>query len=81
LFQVLALASVEVDIGNIPKGQMLTIKWRGKPVFIKHRTEAEIEASRAVPTASLRHPEDDQVRTKDTHPHILICLGVCTHLG
>jgi hypothetical protein len=60
---------------------MLTIKWRGKPVFIKHRTEAEIEASRAVPTASLRHPEDDQVRTKDTHPHILICLGVCTHLG
>ena len=52
----LALSSVEVDVGQIAEGQSITVKWRGKPVFIRHRTIKEIEEARSVPLASLVDP-------------------------
>eukprot|EP00741_Cyanophora_paradoxa_P005717 tig00000940_g5541.t1 len=76
---VLALASVEVDVSSIPVGQNVTIKWRGKPVFIRHRTAAEIAEAGAVNISELRHQETDAQRAQK--PNFLIMLGVCTHLG
>lgn len=76
---VLALAKVEVDMANIPEGKNVIIKWRGKPVFIRHRTAEEIEEANTVDVKSLRDPETDQARTKQ--PEWLVMLGVCTHLG
>jgi ubiquinol-cytochrome c reductase iron-sulfur subunit len=75
----LAMASTEVDISAIPVGQIVTVKWRGKPVFIRHRTAKEIADSEAVDIASLRDPEADSARVKK--PQWLIVVGVCTHLG
>jgi ubiquinol-cytochrome c reductase iron-sulfur subunit len=75
----LALASTEVDIGNIAEGQIVTIKWRGKPVFIRHRTKKEIDEARAVPLSQLPDPQTDEARVKK--PEWLIVIGVCTHLG
>ena len=75
---VLALASVEVDLASITLGQTVTVKWRGKPVFIKHRTPEQI-AEVAAPVADLRHQQKDAERVQD--PAWLIVLGVCTHLG
>jgi ubiquinol-cytochrome c reductase iron-sulfur subunit len=76
---VLALASVEVELGNIAEGSTVTIKWRGKPVFIRRRTEAEIADALAVDVGSLRDPQTDAERA--VNPEWLITLGVCTHLG
>jgi ubiquinol-cytochrome c reductase iron-sulfur subunit len=45
---VLALSTVEVDLSQIPVGSAVTIKWRGKPVFIRHRTEEETDAERVI---------------------------------
>ena len=75
----LAMASTEVDIGSIPVGQIVTIKWRGKPVFISHRTTKEIEEAQNVDVATLRDPQPDSARVKK--PEWLIVIGVCTHLG
>ena len=75
----LALATIEVDISNIAVGQAIKVKWRGKPVFIRHRTEAEIKAAQAVPLADLRDPETDAARA--SKPEWLVLVGVCTHLG
>ncbi len=75
----LAMASTEVDIGSIPVGQIVTIKWRGKPVFISHRTPKEIEEAQNVDVATLRDPQPDSARVKK--PEWLIVIGVCTHLG
>ena len=75
----LALASTEVDIGNIAEGQIVTIKWRGKPVFVRHRTKKEIEEAQAVPLSQLPDPQTDASRVKK--PEWLIVVGVCTHLG
>jgi len=76
---VLALASLEVDMGDIAEGQTVTIKWRGKPVFIRHRTDAEIAEAGNVDLAALRDPQADSDRAAD--PKYLVVLGVCTHLG
>jgi|SRR5271166_1059073 len=75
----LALASTEVDIGAIPEGQIVTVKWRGGPVFIRHRTAKEIKGAEEVPLSELRDPQTDQSRVK--RPEWLILVGVCTHLG
>ena len=75
----LALASIEVDVSKISEGQSITIKWRGKPVFIRHRTAAEIAAADEVDLAGLRDPETDEGRV--ARPEFLVVLGVCTHLG
>jgi ubiquinol-cytochrome c reductase iron-sulfur subunit len=76
---VLALANVEVDLSNIPEGSSVTFKWRGKPVFIRRRTEQEIDAARSVPLNELKDPQADDARVKK--PEWLVLLGVCTHLG
>ena len=76
---VLALASLEVDLSNIAVGQTVTVKWRGKPVFIRHRPEAEVEESNSVSIAELRDPQTDADRR--VKPEWLVVLGVCTHLG
>ena len=76
---VLALASLEVDLSNIEEGSTVTMKWRGKPVFIKHRTEAEIELAASVNTSELRDPETDEERVLEKK--WLVFIGVCTHLG
>lgn len=76
---VLALAKVEVELASIPEGKNAIIKWRGKPVFIRHRTQSEIEEARTSDWKSLRDPEADETRTKK--PEWLVMLGVCTHLG
>merc|ERR1719460_1349764 len=71
---VLALASLEVDLANIAEGNTITVKWRGKPVFIRHRTQEDIDLAQAVPLGELRDPETDADRASD--PKYLICLGV-----
>jgi len=76
---VLALASIEVDVSNLQPGNCMTVKWRGKPVFIRARTDEEIEAATSVPMSELRDPEADDARAQ--RPETLIVLGVCTHLG
>lgn len=76
---VLALAKVEVDLAEIPVGKNVIIKWRGKPVFIRHRTESEIAEANTVDVKSLRDPQTDAERVKK--PEWLVMLGVCTHLG
>ena len=74
-----ALASTEVDISGIEKGQSITVLWRGKPVFIKRRTEEEIQKARQVDLKELPDPEKDEDRAKN--PEWLVMLGMCTHLG
>ena len=76
---VLALSSIEVDLSGIELGQSITVSWRGKPVFIRHRTEDEITKAKAVPLTDLPDPETDAARVQK--PEWLIMVGVCTHLG
>jgi len=76
---VLAMAKVEVDLSAIPEGKNVLVKWRGKPVFIRHRTADEIKEAESVKVETLRDPQRDQDRVKK--PEWLIMIGVCTHLG
>ncbi len=76
---VLAMAKVEVKLGAIPEGKNVIVKWQGKPVFIRHRTQDEIDEANEVKVASLRDPETDADRVKK--PEWLVMLGICTHLG
>ncbi|XP_065865790.1 cytochrome b-c1 complex subunit Rieske-4, mitochondrial-like [Euphorbia lathyris] len=76
---VLAMASLEVDLSSIEPGTTVTVKWRGKPVFIRRRTEEDVKLANSVELASLRDPQPDTERVKD--PEWLIVVGVCTHLG
>ncbi|MCJ1440934.1 MAG: hsp70 nucleotide exchange factor fes1 [Stictis urceolatum] len=78
---VLAQAKVEIDLANIPEGKNVIIKWRGKPVFVRHRTEDEIKEANDVKWESLRDPQPDSDRVKEGSPQWLVMLGVCTHLG
>lgn len=78
---VLALSSTEVDLGPIAEGQQITVLWRGKPVFIRHRTPEEIKEAESVDVGTLRDPQADKERVKDGHAQWLVMLGVCTHLG
>jgi ubiquinol-cytochrome c reductase iron-sulfur subunit len=78
---ILALASIEVDISKIAEGQAIKTMWRKQPVFIRHLTGAEIAAANAVPLSELRDPQTLAERTKPGKPQWLITLGVCTHLG
>ena len=76
---VLALSSVEVDVAEVEVGQRVTVKWRGKPIFIDRRTEAAIAEAADTPLAGLRDPETDAQRTG--RPEWLVVVGICTHLG
>lgn len=76
---VLALSTTEVDLSAIEVGQSVTAVWRGKPVFIRRRTQEEIAEARSVPLADLPDPETDEERVQKDE--WLIMVGVCTHLG
>lgn len=76
---VLALGTVEVDLAGIAEGTSAIVKWRGKPVFVKHRTAKEIASAQADDNAELRDPQTDAERVKV--PEWMIVLGICTHLG
>lgn len=78
---VLALSSTEVDLAAIAQGQEIKVMWRGKPVFIRHRTQKNIDEARAVPLADLPDPQTDDDRVKKGHEQWLVMVGVCTHLG
>lgn len=80
---VLALASTEVDLSAIKPGQAITVKWRGKPVFVRRRTEKEIAEANisAADLAALRDPQADKDRVKEGKAEWLVLVGVCTHLG
>lgn len=77
----LALASTEVNIGQIEVGQAVTVKWRGKPVFIRRRTAAEVAEAAKVNVADLRDPQTDAERVQKGKEEWLVLVGVCTHLG
>jgi ubiquinol-cytochrome c reductase iron-sulfur subunit len=78
---VLAMASTEVDLAPIAQGQEIKVVWRGKPVFIRHRSAKDIETANQVELNDLRDPEADSARVKDGKAQWLIMVGVCTHLG
>jgi len=90
---VLALASIQVDVSGIEPGTQLTVKWLGKPVFIRRRTDEEIEAARSVDISELPDPNaenfnlaagvpaTDENRALDETGEWLVMIGVCTHLG
>lgn len=76
---VLAMAKIEIKLSDIPEGKNMTFKWRGKPLFVRHRTQKEIEQEAAVELSQLRDPQHDLDRVKK--PEWIILIGVCTHLG
>ena len=76
---VQALSAVELDLAPIELGQRVTVQWRGRPVFVDHRTPERIEAARRDDNADLPDPEPDSARVQ--RPEWLIVVGVCTHLG
>lgn len=78
---VLALASIEVDLSPVAVGQAIKVSWRGKPVFIRNLTPEEIQAAEKTPLSELRDPQTLEERTKEGHRNWLVTLGVCTHLG
>lgn len=75
----LALATTGVDLAPVEVGQRITVVWRGKPVFISHRTEPEIKEARDVDVVTLPDPQADADRVKEAQ--WLVMIGVCTHLG
>lgn len=75
----LAMSTTEVDLSPVAVGQSVTVMWRGKPVFIRHRTEREIKEAEDVNVADLRDKQTDEQRVKKAE--WLIVIGVCTHLG
>ncbi|GLK86585.1 ubiquinol-cytochrome c reductase iron-sulfur subunit [Ancylobacter defluvii] len=90
---VLALSSTEVDIGQIQEGQIVTVKWRGKPVFVWNRTPKDIEEARATQLSALLDPvarnanlpadapATDENRAAKDQEKWLVVIGICTHLG
>eukprot|EP01132_Coremiostelium_polycephalum_P006747 gene6747-8365_t len=76
---ILALSSVEVDLSGIPESTTVTVKWRGKPLFIRHRSAEDISQAQSVDLATLPDPQTDNERAKV--PEWIVLVGVCTHLG
>jgi ubiquinol-cytochrome c reductase iron-sulfur subunit len=78
---IAAGAPIELDLTPIAEGQAIKLFWRGKLIFVRHRTKKEIEEALAVDLATLKDPETDQQRTKAGHEPFLVVYGNCTHLG
>jgi ubiquinol-cytochrome c reductase iron-sulfur subunit len=78
---VAAGAPVDIDLSPIAEGQIVKVFWRGKLIFVRHRTPEEIKAAEDVELASLRDPQPDSARVKPGHDQWLIVYGNCTHLG
>lgn len=82
----LAAGSIEIDLSKIGEGQQLKMLWRGKPVFVRHRTPVEIAEAESVEIADLKDPEADDARlvagpNGAVDPKYLVMVGVCTHFG
>lgn len=90
----LALGAIDVDVSSLTPGMSLTVKWRGKPVFIRNRTDQEVEEAKAVALTDLKDPvarnaniaADAQATDLDrsageSRENWIIMVGVCTHLG
>jgi len=89
----LSLATTEVDLAHVEPGQAVTVMWRGKPIFIRHRTDAEIAAAQDLPVDDLpdplarnanlpdNAPATDENRTTKGREPWLVMIGICTHLG
>ena len=78
---IAAGAPIEVDLAPIAEGQVIKVFWRGKPIYISHRTKKQVDEARAVNVASLPDPQSDQARVKEGHDQWLVVIGICTHLG
>jgi ubiquinol-cytochrome c reductase iron-sulfur subunit len=78
---IAAGAPIEVDLGPIAEGQVIKVFWRGKPIFINHRTKKQIEEAQNVNLASLPDPQPDSARVKEGHAQWQVLIGICTHLG
>ncbi|MDQ0473645.1 ubiquinol-cytochrome c reductase iron-sulfur subunit [Labrys wisconsinensis] len=78
---IAAGAPVEVDLTPIVEGQEIKIFWRGKPIYVRHRTPVEIKAAEDVDVATLRDPQPDSDRVKKDKSQWLVVIGICTHLG
>ncbi|MGV2431848.1 MAG UNVERIFIED_CONTAM: ubiquinol-cytochrome c reductase iron-sulfur subunit [Rickettsiaceae bacterium] len=81
LKNTLAASSIEVDLSNMKPGDNITVKWRGKPVFIRHRTDEEIATDKSAPANVLKDPEEASKRVLEGHEKWLVMVGICTHLG
>ncbi len=78
---IAAGAPIEVDLAPVAEGQVIKVFWRGKPIFINHRTKKQIEEARDVKVASLPDPEPDSARVKPGHDQWQVLIAICTHLG
>jgi ubiquinol-cytochrome c reductase iron-sulfur subunit len=78
---IAAGAPIEVDLTPIAEGQDIKVFWRGKPIYISHRTKKQIEEARKVPVSSLPDPQSDEARVKPGKDQWLVVIGICTHLG
>jgi ubiquinol-cytochrome c reductase iron-sulfur subunit len=78
---IAAGAPIEVDLTPIAEGQDIKVFWRGKPIYISHRTKKQIDEARKVPVSSLPDPQSDEQRVKAGHDQWLVVVGICTHLG
>ena len=78
---IAAGAPIEVDLAPITEGQVVKVFWRGKPIFINHRTKKEIEEAKSVNVASLPDPQPDSARVKQGKEQWQVLIGICTHLG
>src|SRR5436309_2018394 len=78
---IAAGAPIEVELAPIAEGQVIKVFWRGKPIYISHRTKKEIDEARAVNVATLPDPQSDEERVKQGHEQWLVVIGICTHLG
>lgn len=76
---VQAMATLDVNLSEIPEGEFKTFLWQGKPVFIWHRNAAQIAAAQAADATSTIDPQPDAKRVQK--PEWLVVMGVCTHLG
>jgi ubiquinol-cytochrome c reductase iron-sulfur subunit len=78
---IAAGAPIEVDLTPIAVGQVIKVFWRGKPIFINHRTKKQIEEAENVDVARLPDPQPDSARVKPKHSQWQVLIGICTHLG
>ena len=82
---VLALSSTKVDLSPVKEGEQITVMWRSKPVFVRHRTTKEIQTAEAENWKSMRDPQSDDSRVVAFNGQLqkqwLVLVGICTHLG
>ncbi|QPF86338.1 ubiquinol-cytochrome c reductase iron-sulfur subunit [Bradyrhizobium genosp. L] len=78
---IAAGAPIQVDLTPIAEGQDIKVFWRGKPIYISHRTKKQIQEAQSVALSSLPDPQPDSARVKDGHDQWLVVIGICTHLG